>query len=144
MGIWALRTRWAAGVPAERARRISAVNGLVWCITALLKIADLRKRLQDTGFTFTSDTDTEVVAHLVEVFRRQGLSLLDCVLAARCELQGAYALAVISPSEPDTLIVARQGSPLVIGLGIGENFIGSDIQAMLPVTSVSFIWKTAM
>jgi glucosamine--fructose-6-phosphate aminotransferase (isomerizing) len=131
-------TRWAThGVPAERNAHphfsgewVGLVhNGIIENHT------DLRKRLQDDGYTFHSDTDTEVIAHLIEVFRRQGISLLDSVMAARCELQGAYALAVISPNEPDTLIVARQGSPLVIGLGIGENFIGSDIQALLPVTS---------
>ena len=131
-------TRWAThGVPAERNAHPHFSGEWVGLVHngIIENHADLRQRLQDTGFIFTSDTDTEVVAHLVEVFRRQGLSLLDCVLAARCELQGAYALAVISPNEPNTLIVARQGSPLVIGLGIGENFIGSDIQAMLPVTS---------
>jgi glucosamine--fructose-6-phosphate aminotransferase (isomerizing) len=131
-------TRWAThGVPAERNAHphfsgewVGLVhNGIIENHT------DLRKRLQDDGYTFHSDTDTEVIAHLIEVFRRQGISLLDSVMAARCELQGAYALAVVSPNEPDTLIVARQGSPLVIGLGIGENFIGSDIQALLPVTS---------
>ena len=97
--------------------------------------AQLRERLKSEGYHFTSDTDTEVVAHLIDVYRRQGLNMLDAVMATRTELHGAYALGVVSPDEPDTLIVARQGSPLVLGLGIGENFIGSDIQAMLPVTS---------
>lgn len=131
-------TRWAThGVPAERNAHPHFSGEWVGLVHngIIENHAELRHRLQETGFHFSSDTDTEVVAHLVEVFRRQGLSLLDCVLAARCELQGAYALAVISPNEPDTLIVARQGSPLVIGLGIGENFVGSDIQALLPVTS---------
>ena len=131
-------TRWAThGVPAERNAHPHFSGEWVGLVHngIIENHVELRNKLRETGFVFTSDTDTEVVAHLIEVFRRQGLSLLDCVLAARCELHGAYALAVISPNEPDTLIVARQGSPLVIGLGIGENFIGSDIQAMLPVTS---------
>ncbi|OQX15299.1 MAG: glutamine--fructose-6-phosphate transaminase (isomerizing) [Thiothrix lacustris] len=131
-------TRWAThGVPAERNAHphfsgewVGLVhNGIIENHVAL------RQRLQDDGYRFDSDTDTEVIAHLIDIFRRQGVSMLDAVLAARCELHGAYALAVISPDEPDTLIVARQGSPLVLGLGIGENFIGSDIQALLPVTS---------
>lgn len=131
-------TRWAThGVPAERNAHphfsgewVGVVhNGIVE------NHAELRERLQNDGYRFDSDTDTEVVAHLIDVFRRKGVSMLDAVMAARCELQGAYALAVISPDEKDTLIVARQGSPLVIGLGIGEHFIGSDIQALLPVTS---------
>ncbi|MDD5391459.1 MAG: glutamine--fructose-6-phosphate transaminase (isomerizing) [Thiothrix sp.] len=131
-------TRWAThGVPAERNAHPHFSGEWVGLVHngIIENHAELRKRLQDDGYSFTSDTDTEVVAHLIEVFRRQGISMLDAVMAARCELQGAYALAVISPNEPDTLIVARQGSPLVIGLGIGENFIGSDIQALLPVTS---------
>jgi glucosamine--fructose-6-phosphate aminotransferase (isomerizing) len=131
-------TRWAThGVPAERNAHPHFSGEWVGLVHngIIENHAELRKRLQDDGYSFTSDTDTEVVAHLIEVFRRQGISMLDAVMAARCELQGAYALSVISPNEPDTLIVARQGSPLVIGLGIGENFIGSDIQALLPVTS---------
>jgi glucosamine--fructose-6-phosphate aminotransferase (isomerizing) len=131
-------TRWAThGVPAERNAHPHFSGEWVGLVHngIIENHADLRKRLQDDGYRFDSDTDTEVVAHLIEVFRRQGISMLDAVMAARCELQGAYAMAIISPNEPDTLIVARQGSPLVIGLGIGENFIGSDIQALLPVTS---------
>ncbi len=131
-------TRWAThGVPAERNAHPHFSGEWVGLVHngIIENHVELRKRLQDDGYRFDSDTDTEVIAHLIEVFRRQGISMLDAVMAARCELQGAYALAVISPNEPDTLIVARQGSPLVLGLGIGENFIGSDIQALLPVTS---------
>ncbi|QTR45282.1 glutamine--fructose-6-phosphate transaminase (isomerizing) [Thiothrix litoralis] len=131
-------TRWAThGVPAERNAHPHFSGEWVGLVHngIIENHVELRKRLQDDGYHFTSDTDTEVVAHLIDIFRRQGVSMLDAVMAARCELHGAYALAVISPDEPDTLIVARQGSPLVLGLGIGENFIGSDIQALLPVTS---------
>lgn len=131
-------TRWAThGVPAERNAHPHFSGEWVGIVHngIIENHAELRQRLQNDGYRFDSDTDTEVIVHLIDVFRRQGVSLLDAVMAARCELQGAYALAVISPNEPDTLIVARQGSPLVIGLGIGENFIASDIQALLPVTS---------
>lgn len=131
-------TRWAThGVPAERNAHPHFSGEWVGLVHngIIENHVELRERLKNDGYRFDSDTDTEVIAHLVDVFRRKGISMLDAVMAARCELQGAYALAVISPNESDTLIVARQGSPLVIGLGIGENFIGSDIQALLPVTS---------
>ena len=131
-------TRWAThGVPAERNAHPHFSGEWVGLVHngIIENHADLRKRLQQDGYRFDSDTDTEVVAHLIETYRRHGKSMLDAVMESRTELHGAYALAVISPDEPETLIVARQGSPLVIGLGIGENFIGSDIQAMLPVTS---------
>ena len=131
-------TRWAThGVPAERNAHPHFSGEWVGIVHngIIENHAQLRERLKSEGYHFTSDTDTEVVAHLIDVYRRQGLNMLDAVMATRTELHGAYALGVVSPDEPDTLIVARQGSPLVLGLGIGENFIGSDIQAMLPVTS---------
>ena len=131
-------TRWAThGVPAERNAHPHFSGEWVGIVHngIIENHALLRERLKSEGYHFTSDTDTEVVAHLIDVYRRQGLNMLDAVMATRTELHGAYALGVVSPDEPDTLIVARQGSPLVLGLGIGENFIGSDIQAMLPVTS---------
>lgn len=131
-------TRWAThGVPAERNAHPHFSGEWVGIVHngIIENHAQLRERLKSEGYHFTSDTDTEVVAHLIDVYRRQGLNMLDAVMATRSELHGAYALGVVSPDEPDTLIVARQGSPLVLGLGIGENFIGSDIQAMLPVTS---------
>ncbi len=131
-------TRWAThGIPAERNAHPHFSGEWVGIVHngIIENHVELRERLQNDGYRFDSDTDTEVVVHLIDIFRRQGISMLDSVMAARCELQGAYALGVISPNEADTMIVARQGSPLVIGLGIGENFIASDIQALLPVTS---------
>ncbi len=131
-------TRWAThGEPAERNAhphiskdRIAVVhNGIIE------NYEILREKLQSMGYEFESDTDTEVVAHLIESNLDVGVSLLEAVKKSLKELQGAYALGVISAQMPDELIVARQGSPLVIGLGIGENFIASDIQAILPVTS---------
>ncbi len=131
-------TRWAThGEPAERNahphmsnQRVAIVhNGIIE------NYEELRVELKAKGYEFTSDTDTEVVVHLIEMFLTQGLTLADAVRATIKEVRGAYALGVISIDEPDTLIAARQGSPLVLGLGLGETFIGSDIQAMLPVTS---------
>lgn len=131
-------TRWAThGVPAERnahphlsGQNIGLVhNGIIENHT------ELRDELKAQGYQFESETDTEVVAHLLEATLQQTNDLLQAMLQARQRLQGAYGFAAVTPNEPETLVVARQGSPLVIGLGIGENFVGSDIQAMLPVTT---------
>ncbi|MFA7388541.1 MAG: glutamine--fructose-6-phosphate transaminase (isomerizing), partial [Thiohalobacteraceae bacterium] len=94
----------------------------------------LRTRQREQGFLFTSETDTEVVAHQVYHHLEQGKSLLDAVRATLGELRGAYALGVVAKNEPGQMVVARRGSPLVVGLGIGENFIASDVAALLPVT----------
>jgi glucosamine--fructose-6-phosphate aminotransferase (isomerizing) len=94
----------------------------------------LRDQQSKLGFTFTSDTDTEVVVHQVYHHLDQGDNLLEAVRHTCQDLEGAYALGVLSASEPDRLIAARRGSPLVIGVGIGEYFIASDVAALLPVT----------
>ncbi|ONF44530.1 glutamine--fructose-6-phosphate transaminase (isomerizing) [Marinobacter lutaoensis] len=95
---------------------------------------ELRDELKEAGFEFTSQTDTEVVAHLIERHYRELGSLLQAVKAAIAQLRGAYALAVVHAAEPDHLVVCRAGSPLVVGVGIGENFIASDQLALLSVT----------
>ncbi len=94
----------------------------------------LRTRQHEQGFAFTSETDTEVIVHQIYHHLEQGKDLLAAVQAAVDELHGAYALGVMSKTEPRRLVVARRGSPLVIGLGMGENFIASDVAALLPVT----------
>ncbi len=94
----------------------------------------LRKEQTDDGHAFTSETDTEVIVHKVYDYQAQGNNLLDSVKKTVADLEGAYALGVISINEPGRLITARHGSPLVIGVGIGEYFIASDVAALLPVT----------
>jgi len=94
----------------------------------------LRARLKAEGFVFTSETDTEVIAHLIEHYFRRSKDLLAAVRAAAAELEGAYAIGVVSEDSPNRLVCARRGSPLLIGLGIEENFIASDVSALLPVT----------
>jgi len=130
-------TRWAThGEPSERNAhphlsqdRIAVVhNGIIE------NHEELRKALLAEGYRFESDTDTEVIAHLVEKKRKQGLDFLQALLAAVKELRGAYGTVLIDREEPEKLVVARSGSPLVIGLGIGENFVASDQLALLPVT----------
>lgn len=94
----------------------------------------LRSALQQQGYQFTSETDTEVIVHKIAEHLQSSDSLLSAVQATIAGLQGAYALGVVYTDEPDTLIACRKGSPLVIGVGIGEYFIASDIAALLPVT----------
>lgn len=130
-------TRWAThGVPSEKnahphvCRKEFAVvhNGIIENHEAL-RAAQIAQ-----GYEFTSQTDTETIVHQVHAHARSGLDLLAAVRATINELHGAYALGVISIHEPGRLIAARRGSPLVIGLGIGENFIASDVAPLLPVT----------
>ncbi|WP_323846161.1 glutamine--fructose-6-phosphate transaminase (isomerizing) [Microbulbifer magnicolonia] len=94
----------------------------------------LRAELREMGYQFISDTDTEVVVHLIHSLTDEGLNLLAAVTAAIARLEGAYALGVISAEEPDVLVCARSGSPLVVGVGIEENFIASDPMALRQVT----------
>jgi len=131
-------TRWAThGVPAERnahphmsSDRVAVVhNGIIE------NYEILREQLVAKGYTFQSETDTEVIAHLIDENLELEASLFEAVKASVKQLQGAYALGIISPIEPNTLIAVREGSPLIIGVGLGEHFIGSDVQAMLPVTN---------
>lgn len=130
-------TRWAThGMPAERnahphmsGEKVAVVhNGIIE------NHGELREELKAKGFFFTSETDTEVIAHLLADILNNEPDLLRAVQAAIKHLVGAFALAVASPSDADRLVVARVGSPLVIGLGVGENFIASDVFALLPIT----------
>ncbi len=130
-------TRWAThGKPSEinahphvSNERVAVVhNGIIENHEAL------RGELAEAGYAFTSETDTEVVAHLVDrEYRRHG-DLLGAVQAALARLHGAYALGVIHADEPGVIVGARKGSPLVVGAGIDEAFLGSDPLALLQVT----------
>jgi glucosamine--fructose-6-phosphate aminotransferase (isomerizing) len=130
-------TRWAThGVPSERNAhphlskdRIAVVhNGIIENYEAL------RTRLTAAGYVFASDTDTEVIAHLIHSHYVQGKTLLAATQASLKELTGAYAIGVIASDNPDQLICARRGSPLLLGVGVEEHFISSDVSALLPVT----------
>jgi len=94
----------------------------------------LRKKQTESGHAFTSETDTEVIVHQIYDYQQQGKNLLEAVRLTAEDLDGAYALGVISNQETGRIVAARRGSPLVIGIGIGEHFIASDVAALLPVT----------
>jgi glucosamine--fructose-6-phosphate aminotransferase (isomerizing) len=129
-------TRWAThGAPSERnahphfSRDLAVVhNGIIENHEAL------REQLIALGYVFTSDTDTEVIAHLLDHKLKELHDLTVALKATVKELHGAYGLAVISAQQPDRLVAARSGSPLVIGLGLGENFLASDQLALRQVT----------
>lgn len=94
----------------------------------------LRNMLKEKGFVFHSDTDTETIAHSIALYMQSTDDLLSAVQQAVKTFEGAYGTVVMDKTTPDKLVVARSGSPLVIGLGIGENFLASDQMALLPVT----------
>lgn len=135
-------TRWAThGAPVEaNAHPLMSGNEIALVHNGIIENhEELRLRLQTTGYQFASETDTEVVAHLIHYYLQQTNDFFAAVKAAAQELAGAYALAIISQSNPNKLIAVRKGSPLVIGLGIGEHFIASDHLALLPVVQ-SFVY----
>ena len=130
-------TRWAThGVPNETnahphlsSDKIALVhNGIIE------NYEELRDDLKDKGYTFTSDTDTEIVAHRIHYNLQNADDFPDAVRTTVAELEGAYAIAVMSVDHPEQLVIARQGAPAVVGLGIDENFVASDVAALLPVT----------
>ncbi len=129
-------TRWAThGVPSEHnahphmSRDLIAVvhNGIIE------NYEELRSKLIAQGYEFTSDTDTEVIAHLIHSHYQPGKLLLATQTALK-ELVGAYAIGVVAADNPHQLIAARKGSPLLLGVGVGEHFVASDMSALLQVT----------
>ncbi|UVN44416.1 glutamine--fructose-6-phosphate transaminase (isomerizing) [Pseudomonas mosselii] len=130
-------TRWAThGAPTENnahphfsGHDVAVVhNGIIE------NHEELREELRGLGYAFVSQTDTEVIVHLIHHLLKDIPDLTDALKVAVKRLHGAYGLAVISASQPDRLVVARSGSPLVIGLGLGENFLASDQLALRQVT----------
>ncbi|MEO6967620.1 MAG: glutamine--fructose-6-phosphate transaminase (isomerizing) [Rhodanobacteraceae bacterium] len=131
-------TRWAThGVPNETNAHPHFSNEAVAVVHngIIENHAPLREELQRAGYIFESETDTEVIAHLVHQHMARGEGLLDAVFAITDRLHGAYAIAVISKATPGHVVGARRGSPLVVGIGIGEHFLGSDVQALIKVTN---------
>jgi glucosamine--fructose-6-phosphate aminotransferase (isomerizing) len=130
-------TRWAThGAPSEvNAHPHMSRNDIAVVHNGIIEnYLELRDDLRLHGFTFESETDSEVVAHRIRYHLEKLNNLPDAVRATVAELKGAYALVVMSASDPHKLVLARAGCPVVIGLGIDENFVASDVAALLPVT----------
>jgi glucosamine--fructose-6-phosphate aminotransferase (isomerizing) len=136
-GVGIAHTRWAThGVPTtENAHPQLSRDGVAIVHNGIIENHEsLRAELKRLGYAFTSETDTEVVAHRIHFHLQESKDLFTAVQRTVTELTGAYALAVISESDPECVIMAREGCPAVVGLGIDENFVASDIAALLPVT----------
>jgi glucosamine--fructose-6-phosphate aminotransferase (isomerizing) len=130
-------TRWAThGVPSERnAHPHISRDGIAIVHNGIIENhEELRDELTRAGYEFTSETDTEVIAHRIHYHLQQTHELFKAVRATVAELEGAYALAVIAQNDPERIILAREGCPVVVGIGEGENFVASDVAALLPVT----------
>ena len=129
-------TRWAThGVPSERNAHPHVSGGLAVVHNGIIENHEsLRARLQAEGYVFSSETDTEVVAHLLASELKKNGDFFAAARAAIAQLRGAFALAIIRESEPERIIVAREGSPLLLGLGEDGNYAASDTSALLQVT----------
>ncbi|MCP4879855.1 MAG: glutamine--fructose-6-phosphate transaminase (isomerizing) [Gammaproteobacteria bacterium] len=130
-------TRWAThGVPNENNAHphLSQDDVAVVHNGIITNFEPIKQSLIENGYGFASDTDSEVIAHLIHSHRAQGMDLRHAVQAAVVQCEGAYALGVIDRHEPTSLLCARKGSPLVIGVGVAENYIASDQLALLQVT----------
>lgn len=130
-------TRWAThGAPNEsNAHPHISNNSIAVVHNGIIENHEqLRAELQQQGYQFSSDTDTEVITHLVHLHLQSGDSLLKAVQKTVQQLEGAYGTVVIDKNDAERMIVARSGSPLVIGYGVGEHFVASDQLALLPVT----------
>jgi glucosamine--fructose-6-phosphate aminotransferase (isomerizing) len=130
-------TRWAThGIPNEsNAHPHLSSNTVAIVHNGIIEnYEELRGDLKSKGYEFTSDTDTETVAHRIHYNLKNAEDLLGAVRVTVAELEGAYAIAVISADQPEQIVIARQGAPAVVGLGIDENFVASDVAALLPVT----------
>jgi len=130
-------TRWAThGAPSERnAHPHISHDGIAIVHNGIIENHDeLRDELVKHGYQFTSETDTEVIAHRIHYHQKKLNNLFNSVRATVAELEGAYALAVVSEDDKDCIVLARAGCPVVIGLGEKENFVASDVAALLPVT----------
>ncbi|MDX1460162.1 MAG: glutamine--fructose-6-phosphate transaminase (isomerizing) [Xanthomonadales bacterium] len=130
-------TRWAThGVPSDRnAHPMAAGDQVALVHNGIIENHDeLREELKEKGREFTSETDTEVMVHLVAQLMDEGHDLFEAVYRATQRLKGAFGIAVVCAAEPGVVVGARRGSPMVLGIGDGEHFLASDIYPLLPVT----------
>lgn len=130
-------TRWAThGVPSEQNAHPHVYETLGLVHNGIIEnYQEIKDRLLKKGHTFVGQTDSEVLVHFIYECKKECNTLLQALSLALKQVKGSYAIALIDTDDPNTLYTARSGSPLVIGLGIGENFAASDVVALLPVTS---------
>ena len=132
-------TRWAThGAPNDINAHPHAAGGNRFALIhngIIENYAPIRTKLREKGYTFTSDTDTEVLVHLIDDIQKEtGLPLAEAVRQALTQIRGAYGIVIVSEEEPDQIIAARNGSPLLLGIGEGENFIASDASPLIEYT----------
>lgn len=129
-------TRWAThGKPSVDNAHPHVSGSIALVHNGIIEnFAELKIKLQELGYVFASETDTEVIVHLIHYYRKSASCLLEAVQRAVKDLKGAYAIAVIDANDPQNMVVSRSGSPLVIGFGINEHFVASDQLALLSVT----------
>jgi len=132
-------TRWAThGAPNDINAHPHAAGGNRFALIhngIIENYAPIRTKLREKGYTFTSDTDTEVLVHLIDDIQKEtGLPLAEAVRQALTRIRGAYGIVIVSEDEPDQIIAARNGSPLLLGIGEGENFIASDASPLIEYT----------
>ena len=129
-------TRWAThGRPSETNAHPHKAGGIVVVHNGIIEnYLALKERLRGQGHEFSSETDTEIIAHLVEEHYKATHDFVTAVRRALAEVRGAYAVAILCEQEPGKMVAAKLGSPLVVGQGVGENFVASDIPAMLSHT----------
>ncbi len=132
-------TRWAThGAPNDINAHPHAAGGNRFALIhngIIENYAPIRTKLREKGYTFTSDTDTEVLVHLIDDIQKEtGLPLSEAVRQALTQIRGAYGIVIVSEDEPDQIIAARNGSPLLLGIGEGENFIASDASPLIEYT----------
>jgi glucosamine--fructose-6-phosphate aminotransferase (isomerizing) len=129
-------TRWAThGAPSETNAHPHVSGGISVVHNGIIENhEEMRAKLRSKGYQFASETDSEVIAHLIHSHTQEGFGLLESVRRSIRQLQGAYAIAVIAERDPDRIVCARMGAPLLVGLGQDENFAASDTSALLQVT----------
>jgi glucosamine--fructose-6-phosphate aminotransferase (isomerizing) len=129
-------TRWAThGAPSEANAHPHVSGGVSVVHNGIIENhEEMRARLKARGYAFQSETDSEVIAHLIHSFRAAGNGLLAAVRKAVAQLRGAYAIAVVDEEDSNRMVVARMGAPLLLGMGENEYFAASDTSALLPVT----------
>jgi glucosamine--fructose-6-phosphate aminotransferase (isomerizing) len=129
-------TRWAThGRPSETNAHPHLVDSIAVVHNGIIEnYLEVKEDLLKEGHRFSSETDTEIVSHLIAKYLRQGMAYLEAVRQALATIRGSYALGIINAQEPQMLVAARKESPLILGLGEGEYFLASDIPAILPYT----------